>query len=199
MPVTISQSEQVKASPWGPILLFQAGLRNTRICGNQDVVILQERFHNLLELPSVHASERVGEEAARLAVAGIGGKQGPGGGALVHAARVRGRRTQGHGEEVAEAVFVTEAREGFGGEALEPSVRVLEGGAQAWQRGCSALAEPSQSLHGAIAGVAVLAIQHREQRGGEVAAALAERYSMMVEQSLIFVCRSQLLISDLMS
>ena len=144
------------------------------------VVVLQERLHDLVELLAVHAIERVGEDAARLAVSGIGGKQGAGSGALVHAARVRGRRAEGHGEEVADAFLVTEAGEGFGGETLEPGVRILEGGAQLRQGGCGTLAEPSECLHSTIAGVAILAIEHRDQRGGEVAAAFADGLRRMI-------------------
>ena len=56
-----------------------------------------------------------------------------GGSALDHAARVGRVRAQGHGKQVAHTGFAclrTEMRQCFGGQTLQPWVRVLEQGAQ---------------------------------------------------------------------
>ena len=77
-------------------------------------------------------------------------------------------------------MFVAEAREGLGGEALDPGVRVLERGAQTRQCGGRSRTQPAERLDRAIAGVTLLAVHHGEQGRAEVTAAFADGFRRVI-------------------
>ena len=94
-----------------------------------------------------------------------------------HAARIGGIGAHGHGEQVADAGFAcvgAEIGDGFGGEALQPRIGVLERGAELRRGGIGARAECAEGLARRRSGRRVVAREQLCQSGDEVAVALAE-------------------------